>query len=361
MMRVKWHAARREVSVTSRIPRTTRRPGTRKEQDMLHHRRILWPLALLLCLASRAAAEPVAVRFSPRTTIHLVDQPEGRERIALKDDFVRALSRFDLQSRLKTADEVKVDDLLELYRQNVTDWPEEDAAAVRDAINFVADRLAGFDLKLPEVVAIVRTTGKEESGAAYCRGPSIVLPANMLRKDAAGLRRLVAHELFHVLSTHDPELRRDLYAAIGFTTCPPIAPPKSLAALTIANPDAPRIDCTMELTLDGGERVTAAPILVASDQFDPSAGKTMFDYLQFRLLIVEKAEDGWRAVEADAAPRLIDPRKQDDFWAQIGRNTGYVIHPDEILAENFAHLVMATDKLPSPQIVEKMKTRLSAK
>lgn len=323
--------------------------------------------AVLCCLiAVCLQAEPLAAqqattaRFSVRTTIRLATADEGRGLIARRDDFTAALSTFDLQSRLKTDKEVTAEDLLTLYRENVTEWPAEDAAAVLKAIEFVRGQLGDIVLPLPETVWIVRTTGKEESGAAYCRGPAVVLPANMLRQNEAGLRRLVAHELFHVLSSHNTEVKRDLYASIGFKLCDPIMPPKKLAHHTIANPDAPRVDCVMELELADGERLTAAPLLVATpDRFDPTAGKSMFDYLKFRLLVVESHTGGYRAVEQDGEPRLLEPQRLEAFWKQIGRNTGYIIHPDEILADNFAHMIMQTAKLPAPEIVEKMRERLA--
>jgi hypothetical protein len=300
-----------------------------------------------------------AIRFSERTAVVLAAAEEGRELIAREDDFTRALSRFDLQSRLNTTRAVAVEDLLELYRGHVTDWPEADATAVRRAVEFVADRLREFDLRLPERVAIVRTTGKEEAGAAYCRGPAIILPQNMLRQNEEGLRRLVAHELFHVLSTHDAELRGELYRLIGFEPCPPIAPPESLRERTIANPDAPRIDCVIRLKLADGEEVTAAPILFAEPgEYDPAAGKSLFGYLRFRLMVVERDGDGWRAASVDDRPRMHDPRMLDDYWRQIGRNTNYILHPDEILADNFAHLVMESARLPTPALIDQIKERL---
>lgn len=322
-----------------------------------------WPIfvALILVGASHAAAQqPTSLRLSERTTLRLATAEEGKTLITRRDDFIAALSLFDLQSRLKTDQPVKVDELLDLYRENVTEWPAEDAAAVLKAFETVRERLGEIVLPLPETVSVVRTTGKEESGAAYCRGPAIVLPENLIHQSASGLERLVAHELFHVLSSHNADLRRDLYAIIGFTLCEPIAPPASLKDRTIANPDAPRIDCIMQLELADGEQVTVAPLLVASPgKFDPAAGKSMFAYLQFRLMAVEQQGQRWVPVLVEGEARLIDPRRVDSFWKQIGRNTGYIIHPDEILADNFAHFIMQTAKLPAPEIVEKLQARLA--
>jgi hypothetical protein len=320
-------------------------------------------MALLLSPAPLAAAEdgPQPAPLTKNSVAQFAGLDEGRTAITRADAFTAALSKFDLEVRLKTNEPVTVDDLLKLYADNVTAWPDEDAARVRAAMDFVRQRLAGFELKLPETVWLVRTTGQEEFGAAYCRGPAIVLPEGMLRQRDAGLRRLVAHELFHVLSTHDPQLRRDLYGLIGFTICNPIELPASLCDRAITNPDAPRLDCYITLNLTSGERVHATPILLAkAERYDPASGKSLFDYLDFKLMVVSEQAGQWRpALAENGQPRLIDPRAEPAYSRQIGQNTGYIIHPDEILADNFAHLVMQTERLPTPELVEQIEQRLT--
>ena len=57
-------------------------------------------------------------------------------------------------------------------------------------------------------------------------------------------------------------------------------------------------------------------------------------------------------------PILLEPQQTASFMEQIGKNTGYIIHPDEILADNFIQLVKENKKLPSPKIVEQMQSVL---
>lgn len=42
------------------------------------------------------------------------------------------------------------------------------------------------------------------------------------------------------------------------------------------------------------------------------------------------------------------------FLEQVGENTNYLIHPDEILADNFVLLVTGKKGVPSPEVVEKL-------
>ena len=61
----------------------------------------------------------------------------------------------------------------------------------------------------------------------------------------------------------------------------------------------------------------------------------------------------------DGQPHLLDAEKTASYHEQIGKNTRYIIHPDEILADNFVHLVNQTKDLPSPKIVASMRKKLA--
>jgi hypothetical protein len=47
------------------------------------------------------------------------------------------------------------------------------------------------------------------------------------------------------------------------------------------------------------------------------------------------------------------------LFEQIGRNTDYVIHPEEILASNFELLVTGAEGAPSPQVLERIREELT--
>ena len=56
---------------------------------------------------------------------------------------------------------------------------------------------------------------------------------------------------------------------------------------------------------------------------------------------------------------MIDPHKEPAFLEKIGKNTNYIIHPDEILADNFVRLVMEDKDVPTPRIIEEMRKVLA--
>ena len=94
-------------------------------------------------------------------------------------------------------------------------------------------------------------------------------------------------------------------------------------------------------------------------EYDAKKGGSFFQYLTFRLLVVEKKGDRWQPMLLDGEPIVIDAKKEPAFYEKIGKNTNYVIHPDEILADNFVHLVMEDQDLMTPRIVKEMRLTLA--
>jgi len=316
-------------------------------------------LIVQVSIPTSVGADSPVVSLLPNTVSKFATLEEGRVAIAREDAFTSALSKFDLQCRLKTEAEVTSKELTKHYADNVTAWPEPEITLVTEALVFVSERLKAFSIEQPREILLIRTTGKEEADAAYCRGPAIVIPTAIVLQAKPDLQRLLAHELFHVISSQNAILRRDLYSIIGFQLCEPIDVPLGLRDRLITNPDAPLRDAYIELKLPNNETVAAIPLLIASpDAYDASSGRSLFQYMQFKLLVIERVNDHWQAAEQAGKPRLLEPSELDSYRSQIGRNTGYIIHPDEILADNFAHLVMQTKDLPNPTIIDRMQQRL---
>jgi hypothetical protein len=311
-----------------------------------------WLFPLLLLAASRLLAEDYPL--SGGTMVRFASLEEGQKLLASRDEFALTLSRFDRQVRRQTADDVSLDDWLAFNAKHSKTWTEPEVQRVTDALDDLRPRLARYKLQLPETILFVRTTGKEEGDAAYTRQTAIMLPDKVMAYPKEQLEKLLIHELFHVLSRHDPALRKKLYAIIGFRPCDQVQLPAEWDDRRITNPDAPRIDCYIELKVEG-QPITAAPFLFATPaKFDPNAGGSLFKYLTFRLLVLKRDGDRLSAVLQDGKPVVIDPRGLDDFTRQIGKNTNYIVHPDEIMADNFVLLLRGQKGVPTPAILEEM-------
>ena len=313
----------------------------------------------LACLGATAALALSGPAPSPG--IRFASVKEGQEILRTRDGFIRRLSPFDRAARLKTDREVSEPEFLNFVSGEVIAWSGADREKVEQAFERVRPSLDEFPLNWPESVLFVHTTGEEEGGAAYTRGKAVILPRTRLDQSPEKLAQLVAHELFHVLSRHDRELRDRLYRVIGFERCSEVELPDSLARRRITNPDAP-VNAHRIRVQKEGRRFWAVPVLYSkSDRYDPLQGGSFFKYLQFRLLL-EDVEAGRSApaTPADSAPRLVEVKEVSGFFEQIGRNTSYIIHPEEILAVNFALIVTGETEFPSPEVAESIRSVLRA-
>ena len=316
-------------------------------------------IRLVLCVTFGILASAAGIDAAPRAVmaIQFASEMEGQDILAKKDRFLTTLSPFDRQSRLEAAAPVDEAQFVAFLRSNVRPWNEVEKAHILSVFEKLWPKLVTFHLPLPKSIWLVKTTGREEGNAAYCRQLAIVLPQDKVSMDAAALERLLTHELFHILTAQDADFRQKCYALIGFQVVEPIPLPEPLLARKITNPDGPLPDAIIEIMTEG-KKCSAVPVLYSEQPFDPARGGPFFKYLTFRLLAVEKSGQTWRAVEQNGAPQLLVPTKTPDFTRQIGANTGYIIHPDEILAENFVHLVFQTPQLRTPQIIESFREAL---
>lgn len=296
----------------------------------------------LLCAgpAAIARAQPDAVFATPE---------QGRAALTQRDDFVARLSPFDRAARLKKDSAVSEREYLDFLGANVVAWGEEESRRVAAALDTVGERFSASKLAFPAGVMLIRTTGREEGNAAYTRGSAIVLPPGVLDDRNADLAQVLSHELFHIISRRDPALRDRLYRVIGFERCPDFIFPPELAPRRITNPDAPRNDHRIKVG-HGGAQVWAIPVLYAdSAGYDPKRGGEFFNYLQFRFAL-----DGGAGATAHGEPRLVDLKELTGFFEQVGRNTQYLIHPEEILADNFAIALAGKTDVATPSIPAEM-------
>ena len=314
--------------------------------------RILLAIAAAASLAARLSAADVPL--AAETSVHFASLDEAKELLAARDEFALALSRFDRQVRMQTDKEVTLDDWLAFTAGHAREWSETEIRRVTAAIESLRPSLCRYRFQLPGTIVLVRTTGKEEGDAAYTRQAAIILPEKVMAYPQEQLERLLLHELFHLISRHHAALRQKLYAVIGFRPLEPIKLPDAWEDRRITNPDAPRIDASIEVTVDG-RKIVAAPFLYATPaKFDAASGGNLFKYLTFRLLVLTRDGDRLIAAVKEGKPVVLDPRGVEDYARQIGKNTNYIIHPDEILADNFVLLVRGDKNVPTPRIIEEM-------
>lgn len=298
-------------------------------------------LAATAVIVRPASGESMQFEFAP--------VERGRQVLTNRDEFIERLSPFDRAARVKTDQPVDERAFLKHVASSVLAFSASETNTIGEALSKLKAQIEPFKLRWPSPILLIKTSGKEEANAPYTRGNAIVIPNDKL---AGGERieTILCHELFHIISRSNPTLKEALYATIGFQKCPEVKIPGG--RMRITNPDAPVNDHWIAVK-SGGKEYRAVPVLLARPpNYDVKRGGELFDYLDFQLLAFPKSDESATAQENGI---LLEIGKVEGFFEQIGMNTGYIIHPEETLAENFVLMVKGAKNVKSPEILEKMR------
>ncbi|HUQ53567.1 MAG TPA: hypothetical protein VM692_15175 [Gammaproteobacteria bacterium] len=315
-------------------------------------------VALRLRVAVWLAASLGATHFAAAHELELASIEQARAVLGTSDDFVAHMSPFDRAARVESGDAVSVDEYLAFARAAGREWSNDERARLAAAFAAIEPKLEELLPELDRPILLVKTSGQEEGGAGYTRGNAVMLP--QAHEEELQLQHLLAHEIFHVVSRNNPDLKRALYRGIGFEECGELVLPPALAARKMTNPDAPVNEHCIEIAVDG-EKAWGMPILLSREErFDPDAGRAFFEYLTLSMLLVDRGSGATRPLERNGAPVLVPFNRVQGLGDKIGHNTNYVIHAEEILASNFELLVMGAPDAPSPEVLERIRTELTS-
>lgn len=296
--------------------------------------------------AVAAAAEEVVFRFAT--------PEEASAILTARDSYFSNLGALEIGIRLQNPDETSLDALSESYGSGLPDWTQ----AERDALNAVlaanADLIKDIAPLLPSEVLFLKVDNRVAGGLPHTRANGIVFPEGSVSAANDGLTRLFWHELYHVLSRQIADRHNETFALVGFKPCAFDAP-EALHVRRLSNPDAPAIAHYAPAQVDGPAEGFIPYLYVPEGGYDPEAGGTLGNYFRFGLLEVTEQDGVCTAVPGEEAPwRLRQPDATPEFFDVAGRNTSYIIHPEEILADNFTLWMLGVENLPNPEIIERV-------
>jgi hypothetical protein len=258
------------------------------------------------------------------------------------DGYARQLSAFDRGARMGTLEPTTMQSFLAYASDGGLAWVPAEQAYWSALVDRLSDAAAGLSSKMPHVL-MVKTTGLEDF-AVYTRNRSIMLP--QYRLDIAGVERndffLLAHELFHILSRENPAQRDALYALLGFERFAKFGYPAELEGRRLSNPDAYSYEHALTVQTATGA-ADVVPVIQSTIPLEevielPRGGPpAIFGVLDIVLLPVDT---GTGEVLRDGSGELIRYGFGNTNWVpQMLRNSSYIIHPEELLADNFALLM----------------------
>ena len=293
---------------------------------------------------------------SSKTEFIFADKAKGSELLKTEDDFTNNLSEFDISARLKTSKKVTKQEYLDFIGKQAMDWTEEEKLYLNTALGEIIPLFKKYKIMLPKEIYLVKTTGEEEGDSAYCRHNNvIVFSKNMINMaDLNAMEELMIHEIFHIFSKNNLDVREKLYNSIGFYKTNELEFESTMAQYKITNPDSVSNSYYFNSTING-KKEKVMPILFAAGDYDEAKGGEFFDYMMLAFCALEENGDNTKVKKVNDNYALYTFNQIPNYLSLVGENTGYIIHAEEILADNFVLLVTNSKNVKTKKVITNMK------
>jgi len=279
------------------------------------------------------------------------------------EHFFDLINAADLRIQLKLdeKDKTPFGELLQNYqqvlKQGCKSFNESEKTYVLETLE-KAKQLA--EPLIPELfdtpIQLIKYTGNNYGqNVYYTRENAIIIPAEELK---AGSRRpdyfleTMLHELFHLYSRKYNNTKEALYALIGFKPVTNLQLTEQMLRKRLLNPDGMNLSYAIELKTKENQLFKAFPFTFSFSEGMEKQKKDYLHHLAFDLYRIDSTATGWQVLTSPTGYlSTISYKAHPEFVEQIGNNTDYIIHPDEILADNFALLALSKQ---DPSTIEKL-------
>lgn len=311
---------------------------------------------LLFAFLSCTAQQPVKeLRFPNGKLLLILDSAQAAQRITVDyhDHYFELInpSEMSIQMKKPLPEQPNRTEILpaflEFLRSDMGNFTPEESKFTADVMEKIHKTVAEVAPDIfPDTLLIIKTKGKHYGdGVYYTRDNLIIVPANELAaRKTNPFSTTMYHELFHVYSRLHPAKRIQLYKLIGFEEIglAKLRLPDALAQRVLYNPDGVDFAQKIDLSLNDSSKISAIPIIYAKNPGFITGNPEFFSYLEFNLFqITPNADGSWQVLtKDDGFSSVLDMQKLPDFFKQIKDNTGYIIHPDEVLADNFSFIMV---------------------
>ncbi len=323
---------------------------------------MFFTLVLIFSLGAAAvAASPDG--YGGGLPFRFAAKEEGAEMMLANTEYYAKFSPNKLAYIMQNTD-AGMEEYLAFAKKQVIDWTDQEKDIITRGMKEIEEgfKSKGWTMPPLDPIVFIRTTMLEENGTlGYTHGTQIYL-GDFIRtytpeayedgKLPDQFRTVLAHELFHCLTRCNPDFRARMYSLIHFTVVEKDYPiPPSVWEYYIANPDVEHHNSWATFVVDGKE-VDCFAAYVTTKHFE-NKGEQFFKLGTTALVPVDGSD-------------VFYPKDQvSNFDEVFGTNTGYVIDPEECMADNFSYAVVyglkgpGGEGYPNPEIIEGVMEILS--
>ena len=300
--------------------------------------------------------QPDILQLSDDQKILFLDSVQASTAIVsdTMEHFFDQINTLDMSIQLKQKRIPSVDrnSLLKEYKmdlqEDVMNFTPEEISFIKDIFKTVFSDCNEVSKSIfPAEIKLIKIRGSHYGeGTFYTRENCIIIPqSDLTEPDEQDFTKVMLHEVFHIFSRLNPQQKLDLYELIGFKSTGGkqlLQINETLKEKVLLNPDGINYAYSIQLRDKNETSFHALPLIFSNaDDFDENKPE-FFDYLQFELFkIIPPFSKMIKVVSDTIGKSTIDFKNHPEFFEQITENSNYIIHPDELMAENFVIAVQS--------------------
>jgi hypothetical protein len=312
--------------------------------------------AVLLFFSCQAQELVKSIRHNTQKTTLLLDSAAASRAILIDryNHFFDLVTPCEMSIQMKkplsSGDAQSREDFKRFLQKDMESFTAKESQWVAEVMKKVFETCNNVNPGIfPDSLILIKTKGNHYGdGVYYTRGNCIIIPADIFEhRDRSEFTATMYHEVFHVYSRLHPEQQKALYQLIGFEHIglKNLEIPAPLRDQILFNPDGVDFGQKIALKISDTETIQAVPIIYANNNGYTKEKSSFFSYLEFNLFkITPLSNDKWKVeTQPDGLSSTLQIPQIPDFYRQIKDNTTYIIHPDEVLADNFSFIMLDKD------------------
>ena len=312
---------------------------------------VTFATSLLSCNSQKTAstaetAQETTIKAEVKTSeeaknsipFRFASKEDGIKRFLDNKEYLKKFNQNKLEYTLQKKG-ATMEEYLEFEKNQILDWTDEEKDIINRGMKIIEGKFAERNWKMPplETIVFIKTTMKEENDVTgYTHGTEIYLKdLSEIYHEELGedgqmpkkIMHILCHELFHCLTRCNADFRANMYKLISFTVVDKdYELPPSVWEYYIANPDVEHHNSYGTFNIDG-KMIDCFAAFVTLRHFEKEGDK-FFDVSTTALVPIDGSDTYYKKDEVS------------NFDEVFGKNTGYVIDPEECMADNFALAVM---------------------
>lgn len=308
-------------------------------------------MSFLLVLSGCQASVKDSQTDSTQLSYRYASKTEGQELLLSNTEYYDRFSQNDLDYKMQKKN-ATMEEYQAFSKEQVQGFSKEEKKYLDSCFKKIEKIVSKNGYVLPDLdeIVLIKTTMKEECGAAaYTHGTQIYIQGAVIDLCMLGdddyMVTLLSHELFHCLTRCNPDFRKDMYKIIHFTVVENDYPiPASVFEYHITNPDVEHHNSYATFRING-EDIDCFTDFVTTKHFEKK-GDQFFDVGTTALIPI------------DGSNVYYTPKDAENFDEIFGKNTDYVIDPEECMADNFSFVIsfgtkgQNGDGYKNPEIIE---------